>query len=104
MDLRWEGISLFFGSPGRFFTAAKIGDTGNRHFVFVAQNAANPYAGSQLIFRIANAFSDQILRLTDAAIAVDENAGVPEISGREHGNGHKRFGAAEHGKPVRGRE
>ena len=47
-------------------------------------------------------FPIEVLRLADAAVAIDEDAGVPEIAGRENGNGDKRLGIAKHGKRVGG--
>src|SRR5260221_14677503 len=90
-DFRREGNGLLFGSPGRFVAAAKVGAAVDRAFVFVAHNAANPNAGRQLIFGIAHAFAYQVLRLADAAVAIDKYAGVTEISGREDRYSDKRL-------------
>src|SRR5580700_193239 len=101
-NFRRQGNGLFFGSTRRFFAATEIRDAGNRDMVFVAQNAANPYAGGQLIFRIADALSDQVLRLADAAVAIDEDAGVPERPGRKNRDGDKGPRIAKQGKRVGG--
>ena len=64
-----------------------------RHAVIFFQNAAHPDVGSGLKIGAADLFADQILRLADAGLGVDEDKAVAEAPVQEHRNRGQRLAA-----------
>src|SRR3974390_2584134 len=73
-NLRRQRELKFFGTPRFLFSTVEVVDAADRDLEFVAQNSANPHAGSHLVLRRAHALADQVRRFPDAAVAVDVNA------------------------------
>ena len=67
--------------------AGEIADAGGIDAVFVGEDAADPDRRGHLVFGHAEALADQVLRLADAALGRDEDAGVAEETRREDRDG-----------------
>ena len=86
----------FLRAPRLLFAAGEVRRAGDRHAVFVAQDAANPNRRGHLIFGAADALADQILRLANSAVRVDVDAGMPEHArGKDRDRDERRVFAEE---------
>ena len=77
-------------AAGLLLAASEIFDASRIDAVLVLQDAADPYRCGHLIFRSADAFSNQVPGFADAALGRNENARLAEKSRWEHGNRDER--------------
>ena len=64
-----------------------------RHAVIFLQNAAHPDVGSRLEIGAADLFADEVLRLADAGLGVDEDKAVAEAPVQKHRDRGQRLAA-----------
>ena len=79
-DVRRQSEIQLFGTTGLFLAARAIRHCVDRHAIFVGEDPTNPHRRRHLVFGIAHAFADQVLRFANAACRIDIDARVAEES------------------------
>ena len=83
-------------APGLLLPAVAPMDFGRLDAVFVLHQAAHPHHRGDLIFGQADALAAQVLRLADAGVLADIDAGMPENARHESGDADIGRGAGRH--------